>query len=119
MARDPRWAALDHAVAEQGATLVVLLRLSPLAPQNVVNYGLSGTRVPLGAFALGSLVGMGPLTFAWVWAGSTFGSLEGIGARAAAAPGAQALQWAGLAATVAGVLLLGRAARRALARRRG
>jgi uncharacterized membrane protein YdjX (TVP38/TMEM64 family) len=121
VARDPRLAALDHAVAEQGATLVVLLRLSPFAPQNVVNYALSGTRVSLAGFALASLVGMGPMTLAWAWAGSTFGSLEGIGAGAAAAPGpaAAALQWGGLAATVAVVLLLGRAARRALARRRG
>jgi uncharacterized membrane protein YdjX (TVP38/TMEM64 family) len=119
VARDPRLDALDHAVAEQGATLVVLLRLSPLAPQNVVNYALSGTRLSLGAFALASLVGMGPMTFAWAWAGSTFGSLEGMGGRPAPGPAGAALQWGGLAATVAVVLLLGRAARRALARRRG
>jgi uncharacterized membrane protein YdjX (TVP38/TMEM64 family) len=118
VARDPRLAALDHAVAGRGTTLVVLLRLSPLAPYNVVNYALSGTRLRLGGFAAASLVGMAPITLAWSWAGSTFGSLEGIGARAAAAPGTQALQWAGLAATVAVVVLLSLSARRALARPR-
>jgi uncharacterized membrane protein YdjX (TVP38/TMEM64 family) len=118
VARDPRLAALDDAVAAQGAPLVVLLRLSPLAPYNVVNYALSGTRLRLLGFAAASLVGMAPITLAWSWAGATFGSLEGIGARATTAPGTRALQWAGLAATVAVVLLLSRAARRALARPR-
>jgi uncharacterized membrane protein YdjX (TVP38/TMEM64 family) len=118
VARDPRLAALDDAVAEQGAPLVVLLRLSPLAPYNVVNYALSGTRLSLTGFVLASTIGMAPITLAWAWAGATFGSLEGIGEHAAQGPGAAALQWGGLAATVAVVLLLGRASRRALARRR-
>jgi uncharacterized membrane protein YdjX (TVP38/TMEM64 family) len=118
VARDPRLAALDDAVAEQGAPLVVLLRLSPLAPYNVVNYALSGTRLSLPGFAAASLLGMAPITLAWAWAGATFGTLEGIGGRAARGPGAAALQWGGLAATVAVIFLLGRAARRALARRR-
>jgi uncharacterized membrane protein YdjX (TVP38/TMEM64 family) len=118
LARDPRLAALDDAVAEQGAPLVVLLRLSPLAPYNVVNYALSGTRLSLPGFVLASIIGMAPITLAWAWAGATFGSLEGIGGRAPPGPGAAALQWGGLAATVAVVLLLGRAARRALTRRR-
>ena len=119
VARDPRLAALDDAVAEQGAPLVVLLRLSPFAPYNVVNYALSGTRLSLPAFALASLAGMAPITLAWAWAGASFGSLEGIGGRAVAqGPGAAALQCGGLAATVAVVFLLGRAARRALARPR-
>jgi uncharacterized membrane protein YdjX (TVP38/TMEM64 family) len=117
VARDPRLAALDDAVAEQGAPLVVLLRLSPIAPYNVVNYALSGTRLSLTGFVLASTIGMAPITFAWAWAGATFGSLEGIGGQAAQGPGAAALQWSGLAATVAVVLLLGRAARRALATR--
>jgi uncharacterized membrane protein YdjX (TVP38/TMEM64 family) len=115
VARDPRLAALDEAVAARGTPLVVLLRLSPLAPYNLVNYGLSATRLPLPAFAAASLVGMAPITLAWAWAGASFGSLEGIAGRAASAPGSAALQWGGLAATAAVVLLLGQAARRALA----
>ena len=115
VARDPRLATLDEAVSRQGAFLVVLLRLSPLAPYNVVNYALSASRVGLLAFTGASLVGMAPITFAWAWAGATFGGLEGVAGRPPAGPGEQAVRWAGLAATVVVVILLGRMARRALA----
>jgi uncharacterized membrane protein YdjX (TVP38/TMEM64 family) len=115
VARDPRLATLDEAVSRQGAFLVVLLRLSPLAPYNVVNYALSASRVGLLAFTGASLVGMAPITFAWAWAGATFGGLEGVAGRPPAGPGEQAVRWVGLAATVVVVILLGRMARRALA----
>jgi uncharacterized membrane protein YdjX (TVP38/TMEM64 family) len=114
VAGDPRLAALDEAVGRQGPFLVVLLRLSPLFPYNVVNYALSATRVGLVAFAGASFLGMAPITFAWAWAGATFGSLEGATGRPPAGPGERALQVAGLLATVAVVLLLARIARRAL-----
>ena len=90
---------------------MLLLRLSPFAPYNVVNYVLSGSRIGLPAFAGASLLGMAPITLAWAWAGATFGSLEGIEGRVPAGPGERALQWMGLAATVAVVILLGRMAR--------
>jgi uncharacterized membrane protein YdjX (TVP38/TMEM64 family) len=112
VARDPRLAAIDEAVSRQGAFLVVLLRLSPFAPYNVVNYALSASRVGVFAFAGASLLGMAPITFAWAWAGATFGSLEGVAGRPPAGPGEQALRWAGLLATVVVVVLLGRMARR-------
>ncbi len=111
LARNPRFAALDDAVSRRGAFLVLLLRLSPLAPYNVVNYVLSGSRIGLPAFAGASLLGMAPITFAWAWAGATFGSLEGMAGRPPAGPGERVLQWVGLAATVAVVILLGRVAK--------
>src|SRR5512137_214714 len=117
VARDPRLAGLDEAVSRQGAFLVVLLRLSPFAPYNVVNYALSASRIGLVAFAGASLVGMAPITFAWAWAGVTFGSLEGVAGRPPAGPAEQAVRWVGLAATVAVVVVLGRMGRRALAHR--
>jgi uncharacterized membrane protein YdjX (TVP38/TMEM64 family) len=114
VARDPRLAAMDEAVSRQGAVLVLLLRLSPLAPYNVVNYALSASRIGLLPFAGASLVGMAPITFAWAWAGATFGGLKGLSNRPAAGPAERALQLAGLVATVIVVLVLGRMARRAL-----
>ena len=116
LARSPRLAALDEAVSRRGAFLVVLLRLSPLAPHNVVNYALSASRVGLPAFAAASLAGMAPLTLAWTAAGATLGSLEALPGRPPAGPAGRVLAWAGLAATVAVALLLGQAARRALSR---
>ncbi len=116
VARDPRLAAMDEAVSRQGAFLVLLLRLSPLAPANVVNYALSASRIGPGAFAGASLVGMAPLVLAWTWAGATFGSLEGMAGGAPAGPLAQGVRWGGLVATVAVVILLGRIARRASCR---
>jgi uncharacterized membrane protein YdjX (TVP38/TMEM64 family) len=118
VARDPRLAALDEAVSRQGAFLVVLLRLSPFAPYNVVNYVLSASRVGLVAFAGASLVGMAPITFAWAWAGAAFGGLEGVAGRPPAGPEEQVVRWVGLAATVAVVIVLGRIARRTMATRR-
>jgi uncharacterized membrane protein YdjX (TVP38/TMEM64 family) len=114
MAREPRLLALDEAVARQGAFLVLLIRFSPLIPYNVANYALSATRLRLVPFAAASLVGMAPITFAWAWAGATFGSLEGVAGRPPAGAGERSLQLAGLVATVAVVILLGRLARRAL-----
>lgn len=115
MAREPRLLALDEAVARQGALLVLLLRLSPLIPYNVANYALSATRLRLAPFAAASFLGMAPITFAWAWAGATFGSLERLAGRPPAGPGERSLHLAGLLATVAVVILLGRMARRAMA----
>jgi uncharacterized membrane protein YdjX (TVP38/TMEM64 family) len=111
VARDPRLAAMDDAVTRKGAVLVLLLRLSPLAPYNVVNYALSASRIGLPAFAGASLVGMAPITFAWAWAGATYGGLEGLGGRPPAGPAERAMQLSGLVATVLVVLVLGRIAR--------
>jgi uncharacterized membrane protein YdjX (TVP38/TMEM64 family) len=117
LARDPGLAALDEAVSRRGALLVVLLRLSPIAPYNVVNYALSASRVGLPAFAAASLAGMAPITLAWAWAGATLGSVEGLPGRLPASPATEWLRWGGLAATVAVVLVLGGVARRELHRR--
>jgi uncharacterized membrane protein YdjX (TVP38/TMEM64 family) len=114
LARDPRLVALDRAVDREGAVLVLLLRLSPLAPYNVVTYALSATRLRVVSFAAASFVGMAPITFAWAWAGGALGSLEGLGAGPPPGPMAQALRWGGLLATVAVVALLGRMGRRVL-----
>lgn len=116
VARDPRLAALDREVSRRGALLVFLLRLSPLAPYNVVNYAVSASRLRLVPFAAASLAGMAPVTFAWAWVGDTLGGLEGMSGGAPLGPVQRAVKWIGLAATVALVIFLGRMARRALAR---
>jgi uncharacterized membrane protein YdjX (TVP38/TMEM64 family) len=48
-----------------GWRAVAVLRLIPIIPHSLANYALGLTRVPLGAYALGSLLGQLPLTIAY------------------------------------------------------
>ena len=50
----PKWSAIDRALAAEGWKLVTLLRLSPIAPWNVLNYALAVTAVPLVAYVVAS-----------------------------------------------------------------
>jgi uncharacterized membrane protein YdjX (TVP38/TMEM64 family) len=113
--RHPRFAAVDAAVAREGWKIVLLTRLSPVFPFNVLNYGFGLTRVPARHFVLASWAGMLPGTLLYVYLGSLAGTL------AVEAPGARTpAEWAfyavGLAATVAVTVYVTRVARRALAR---
>lgn len=115
VAGDPRFAAVDRAIAGQGFRVVLLLRLSPLFPFNLMNYALGLTRVRFTDYLLGS-VGMIPGTVLYVY----YGRVAGDVARAAggAAPdrgaGYYAVLALGLVATVVASVLVGRASRRAL-----
>lgn len=67
--KTPRFAAIDRAIGKDGLKFVVLLRLSPLLPLAVSNYIYGLTSVDLGAYVLGSWLGMLPGTLAYVTAG--------------------------------------------------
>jgi uncharacterized membrane protein YdjX (TVP38/TMEM64 family) len=60
-----RLAALLERTEQGGWRGVALLRLVPIIPHSLTNYALGLTRVRLGAFAVGSLVGQLPLTIAY------------------------------------------------------
>ncbi|HEV2301494.1 MAG TPA: VTT domain-containing protein [Stellaceae bacterium] len=53
-----------------GWRAVAVLRLIPVMPHSLANYGLGLTRVPLGAYTFGSLVGQLPMTVAYVELGA-------------------------------------------------
>lgn len=113
--QSPRLAAVDRAVGRQGFRLVLLLRLSPLIPFNLLNYALSVTRIGLGQFVVASFIGMLPVTFLYVYLGSlvtTAASLGGATRQGGALE--KGLYVAGLAATALLVFLVTRTARRAL-----
>ncbi len=74
-AADPRWAALDAAVGREGWRMVLLTRLSPVFPFNLLNYGFGVTAVPFGEYLWASWVGMMPGTVLYVWLGSLAGDL--------------------------------------------
>jgi uncharacterized membrane protein YdjX (TVP38/TMEM64 family) len=113
---NPRFAAIDRAIGQQGRRIVFLLRLSPVFPFNLLNYALGLTRVRFGDYALACL-GMLPGTLAYVYSGSLLGDVAA--AAGGAAPERGPAQWAliaaGLAATLAVTALVTRIARRALA----
>ncbi len=115
---DPRFAAVDEAIGPSGFKIVLLLRLSPLFPFNLLNYGLGLTRVRLRDFVVASFLGMLPGTLLYVYLGSLVTSASALlsGKSRGANPWAQALYWGGLVSTVAVTVLVTRTARKALDR---
>jgi len=62
-------------VERGGWRAVAVLRLIPVIPHSLANYALGLTRLPLAAYALGSLLGQLPLTIAYVDLGAAGGRL--------------------------------------------
>ncbi|HEY3119435.1 MAG TPA: TVP38/TMEM64 family protein [Vicinamibacteria bacterium] len=110
--RNPKFGALDRAVAEQGWKVVALLRLSPLIPFSLSNYLYGLTPVRFGSYVLTSWIAMLPGTFLYVYLGAA-----GSAAVSGRGPGGawRTVLWvAGLLATIAVTVLVTRAARRQL-----
>ncbi len=115
VARNPRFAAIDRAVAQQGLRIVLLTRLSPVFPFNVLNYAFGLTRVRFRDYVLGSLVGMIPGTIMYVYLGSLVTSVTELAAgRPSGGAAQQVFYFAGLAVTVAVTVYVTRVARGAL-----
>lgn len=69
-AGNPKFAALDRAIAKEGAKIVFLVRLSPVFPFTYINYAFGLTGVKTWPYVLASFVGMIPGTFAYVYLGA-------------------------------------------------
>ncbi len=105
---NPKFAALDAAIGREGFKMVLLSRLSPVFPFTLLNYFLGLTKVRTSSYVIANLIGMLPGTFLYVYLGAT--------AREALSGGPGLLVKAvGLLATVAVVVLVTRAARKAMA----
>ena len=65
-----RLRSLTERLGRGGWRAVALLRLIPIMPHSVANYGLGLTALPLGAYAFGSLIGQLPMTIAYVELGA-------------------------------------------------
>lgn len=100
-------------VAQGGWRMVALLRLAPVVPHSLANYALAMTPVPLGAYALGSLIGQLPMTVAAV-AGGAAGKAAMLGGASWLAP--TAIGVSALALSLAFPAVARRRARRAAAR---
>ena len=111
----PRLRAVEQAVSREGLKLVLLTRLSPAFPFSLLNlaYGLSA--VSLRDYSLG-LIGILPGTILFCSLGALAGDVARFGSvlSGQADAGAWSLRIVGVLATVAVVLVVGRAADRAL-----
>ncbi|MCH2062624.1 MAG: TVP38/TMEM64 family protein [Roseibacillus sp.] len=112
----PRFQAIDEAIGREGGRIVFLLRLSPLFPYNLLNYGLGLTQVRFGSYFIASWVGMLPGTFMYVYLGSLASSIASLAS--GTGDGKSTSQWTlygiGLLATIIVTVLVTRIARKAL-----
>ena len=115
IAGNQKFSAIDKAVGKEGLKIVLLTRLSPIFPFNLLNYGLGVTGVSLKDYVLGS-VGMIPGTIMYVYIGSLAGSIATLGGEQPEAnPVAQwTIRIIGFIATVAVTLYVTKIARQAL-----
>ncbi|MBI4169417.1 MAG: TVP38/TMEM64 family protein [Acidobacteria bacterium] len=115
LAGNDRFAAIDRAIAAEGLKVTLLLRLSPVFPFNLLNYGLGLTKVRFVDYLVASM-GMLPGTLLYVYYGKLAGDVAGLAAGAQESKGAA--YWAvlilGLLATLAVTAIVTRLARRAL-----
>ena len=115
IADNNKFRAIDEAVGREGLKIVLLTRLSPVFPFNLLNYAFGVTGVSLKDYVVGS-VGMIPGTIMYVYIGSLAGNLAMIGS--GEQPTDPVVQWAiriiGFIATVAVTLYVTRIARQAL-----
>ncbi len=115
IAGNEKFSAVDKAVGKEGFKIVLLTRLSPVFPFNLLNYGMGVTGVSLKDYAIAS-IGMIPGTVMYVY----FGSLGNINTicNGGGADANLIAQWAiriiGLIATVAVTLYVTKIARKAL-----
>jgi len=111
----PKLQAVEQAVSREGLKLVLLTRLSPAFPFSLLNlaYGLS--EVSLRDYTLG-LIGIIPGTILFCGLGALAGDVARFGdvLSGEADPFTWTLRVVGIAATVASVWLVGRAAQRVL-----
>jgi len=115
---NPRFQAIDEAVAREGWKIVGLTRLSPVFPFNLLNYAYGLTRVSLRDYFFASWVGMMPGTVMYVYIGSLAGEIAKIGGDRYSRTSAE---WAfyilGLIATAAVTVYITRIARAALGKK--
>ncbi len=122
IARSPKFAAIDRALARGGLKMVLLLRVSPISPFAFLSYSMGLTRVRFRDYCLGTLLGALPGTAVYAYLGSALRNLPALGVKASAAASSdlhRLLFWIGLAATIAAFVMITRLARQELKRTMG
>ncbi|BBI31727.1 TVP38/TMEM64 family protein [Cohnella abietis] len=68
---DPRLAKIERAMERRGFMMVLLLRIAPFVPFDLVSYAAGVARVPLRAFLPATFIGTLPGTFAYNFLGAS------------------------------------------------
>ena len=111
----PQAAAMDRAIEKNGFKAVILLRLQPVLPFNILNYALGLTSIRLRDYMLASWIGMFPATVLYVYLGSVMNDISDLlRGRPNSGMAGRLLLWGGLAAIVVLVWWLSRIARKVL-----
>ncbi|MDF1562908.1 MAG: TVP38/TMEM64 family protein [Deltaproteobacteria bacterium] len=111
----PRFRAVQEAVAQRGLRIVLLLRLSPIFPFNLLNYALGVTGVRLRDYVLGTWLGMIPGALMYVYVGTAAKDLAEVAAgKASGGLATKAFFVFGLLVTIVVTVWITRIARKAL-----
>jgi uncharacterized membrane protein YdjX (TVP38/TMEM64 family) len=110
-----KFAAIDNAVGQQGFKIVLLTRLSPIFPFNLLNYAFGLTKVSFTKYALASWIGMLPGTVMYVYFGAGLRSLADVATgKVETGAAGQIFFWFGLAVTIVVTVFVTHLARKAL-----
>jgi uncharacterized membrane protein YdjX (TVP38/TMEM64 family) len=74
VSRNPKFQAIDRAIAREGTKIVFLIRLSVVFPFTYMNYVLGLTGVRIGPYVIATLIGTAPATVAFVYIGAIAGA---------------------------------------------
>ncbi|BAZ03883.1 TVP38/TMEM64 family protein [Calothrix sp. NIES-3974] len=118
ISRYPHFQAIDRAVGKEGFKIVLLTRLSPVFPFNLLNYIFGVTQVSLKDYIYAS-IGMVPGIILYVYIGTLVGNIstmnpQNLPTNTTAQIGQWLLQGIGLIAAIAITIYLSKIARQAL-----
>lgn len=116
--RNPKFRAIDDAVANEGWKIVGLIRLSPVFPFIPMNFVFGLTKIPFWQFFFATWAGIIPVCVLFVYLGTLLGDVAALGTQPIAAGRTKwLLSGVGVGATVIVSLFITRIARKALANR--
>jgi uncharacterized membrane protein YdjX (TVP38/TMEM64 family) len=110
---NPKFKAIDNAIAKEGLKIIILTRLSPIFPFNLLNYALGTTQVSLRDYLLG-FIGMLPGTIMYVYLGSLVGNIAALTSNRERTLAEWILYGVGLIAAITATVYITRIARQAL-----
>jgi uncharacterized membrane protein YdjX (TVP38/TMEM64 family) len=115
IAGNKKFAAIDEAVGKEGFKIVLLTRLSPVFPFNLLNYAFGLTKVSFWKYAFASWIAMLPGTIMYVYLGAGLRSLTDVATGDVGKNTATTIFfWFGLAMAVVVTVIVTRIAKKAL-----